>query len=564
MSNTQSSVPSAGDLDIPHPWQTGPAELIAYAIEHMHRGSDFDRRIAFLLLDVGVETLFKVFLTLPAGVTGAKTPPHERSRASEGNFHELVAGVRGATGGRFDQSAAHYVQYYHGLRNKLYHQGDGVTVPIRQVEGYASLAVKLLNDLIEVDFALMLTHEPSGRGTTPSESRTEPDADRSSDPEKLLERQQELQRKFFADVRRKMRLLRPALRPRSRKAVTYNCSYGSSLHGALFGWDFVDSGNILRTRLSLATGDKAYNKALFDLLFAEKVQVETQIGAALLWDRRDDAVSAQIAIDVPFNLIEASASHVRYTQEWAVARLAAFVDTFNPLLESFSAPPTPNLVQSRTEKTSVELQRGKYGHLGEHLRQAEQDGDNRISLTFSDIEDLIGYDLPDSAREHRTWWANYYGNNQAKAWLEAGWLVDGVEMSQEEVNFRQSRVALYPVVFERLLRDLKSRGLLDETLVIWGGEFGRTPMSEKGDGRDHNPTGFTVWMAGGGVKAGTTVGSTDDLGLRAAEDKLHVHDLHATILYLMGIDHTRLVYTHKGRPERIDMNEGNPYTKIRA
>jgi len=115
-----------------------------------------------------------------------------------------------------------------------------------------------------------------------------------------------------------------------------------------------------------------------------------------------------------------------------------------------------------------------------------------------------------------------------------------------------------------LLRDLKSRGLLDETLVIWGGEFGRTPMSEKGDGRDHNPTGFTMWMAGGGVKAGTTIGATDDLGLRAVEDKLHVHDLHATILHLMGIDHTRLVYTHKGRPERIDMNEGNPYTKIRA
>ncbi len=115
-----------------------------------------------------------------------------------------------------------------------------------------------------------------------------------------------------------------------------------------------------------------------------------------------------------------------------------------------------------------------------------------------------------------------------------------------------------------LLQDLKERGLLDETLVIWGGEFGRTPMSEKGDGRDHNPTGFTIWMAGGGVKAGTTIGTTDDLGLRAVEDKLHVHDLHATILHLMGIDHTRLVYHHKGRPERIDLNEGNPYTKIEA
>ena len=71
-----------------------------------------------------------------------------------------------------------------------------------------------------------------------------------------------------------------------------------------------------------------------------------------------------------------------------------------------------------------------------------------------------------------------------------------------------------------------------------------------------------MWMAGGGVKPGITVGSTDDLGLRAVEDKLHVHDLHATILHLMGVDHTRLVYNHKGRPERIDMNEGNPYTKL--
>ncbi|MFT4691298.1 MAG: hypothetical protein ACI9OD_003521 [Limisphaerales bacterium] len=113
-----------------------------------------------------------------------------------------------------------------------------------------------------------------------------------------------------------------------------------------------------------------------------------------------------------------------------------------------------------------------------------------------------------------------------------------------------------------LLADLKARGLLDETLVIWGGEFGRTPMSEKGDGRDHNPTGFTMWMAGGGVQGGRTYGATDDLGLYAVQDRLHVHDLHATILHLLGIDHTRLVYPHKGRPERIDQNEGRPYRKL--
>jgi hypothetical protein len=115
-----------------------------------------------------------------------------------------------------------------------------------------------------------------------------------------------------------------------------------------------------------------------------------------------------------------------------------------------------------------------------------------------------------------------------------------------------------------LLRDLKSRGLLDETLVVWGGEFGRTPMSEKGDGRDHNPYGFTMWMAGGGVRGGQVIGATDDVGLHAVEDRLHVHDLHATILYLMGLDHTRLIYRYKGRPERPTLNEGDIYRKITA
>ena len=108
-----------------------------------------------------------------------------------------------------------------------------------------------------------------------------------------------------------------------------------------------------------------------------------------------------------------------------------------------------------------------------------------------------------------------------------------------------------------LIADLKQRGLLDETLVIWGGEFGRTPMSEKGDGRDHNPTGFTMWMAGGGVQGGRTVGATDELGLYAVEDELHVHDLHATIMRLLGLDHTEVIYMHKGRPERVDLNEGH-------
>ena len=108
-----------------------------------------------------------------------------------------------------------------------------------------------------------------------------------------------------------------------------------------------------------------------------------------------------------------------------------------------------------------------------------------------------------------------------------------------------------------LLQDLKSRGLLDSTLVVWGGEFGRMPMSEGSDGRDHNPHGFCMWLAGGGVKGGQVIGATDALGLRAAEDKTHVHDIHATILHLLGLDHERLTYRHNGRDQRLTDVAGN-------
>lgn len=102
-----------------------------------------------------------------------------------------------------------------------------------------------------------------------------------------------------------------------------------------------------------------------------------------------------------------------------------------------------------------------------------------------------------------------------------------------------------------LLTDLKRRGLLDETLVIWSGEFGRMPTSENDGGRDHNPKGFTAWLAGGGARGGTVVGATDELGYAAVEDTVHIHDLHATILHLLGLDHTLLTYFHGGRDFRL-------------
>ena len=113
-----------------------------------------------------------------------------------------------------------------------------------------------------------------------------------------------------------------------------------------------------------------------------------------------------------------------------------------------------------------------------------------------------------------------------------------------------------------LLRDLASRGLLEDTLVIWAGEFGRTPTSQNKNGRDHSPRGFSTWLAGGGVKGGQTVGATDDFGYAAVENKVHVHDLHATILHLMGMDHTLLTYFHSGRNMRLTDVHGQVVNSI--
>ena len=108
-----------------------------------------------------------------------------------------------------------------------------------------------------------------------------------------------------------------------------------------------------------------------------------------------------------------------------------------------------------------------------------------------------------------------------------------------------------------LLKDLKARGLLDQTLVMWGGEFGRTPFAQGTNGRDHNPYGFTIWLAGGGVKPGMVYGATDEFGYKAIKNKVEIHDLHATMLHLLGFDHKKLTYRYSGRDMRLTDVRGN-------
>ena len=130
----------------------------------------------------------------------------------------------------------------------------------------------------------------------------------------------------------------------------------------------------------------------------------------------------------------------------------------------------------------------------------------------------------------------------------------------EENHLRKAAETDKPVA--GLLKDLKRRGLLDSTLVLWGGEFGRSPEAESGKGRDHHNLGFTMWMAGGGIKGGQVVGATDAIGLRAIEKPYHFRDIHTTILHQLGLDQHRLTYPHLGRNERLTFVEGKVIREI--
>jgi hypothetical protein len=157
----------------------------------------------------------------------------------------------------------------------------------------------------------------------------------------------------------------------------------------------------------------------------------------------------------------------------------------------------------------------------------------------------------------------------ARRFVEAG--VRFVEVSHGDwdqhfnlTNALEANCASVDQPIAALLTDLRERGLLKDTLVIWGGEFGRTPHAQGGDGRDHNNKAFTMWMAGGGVKGGFAHGLTDDYGYEAIEDKMHVHDLHATILHLLGLDHERLTYRYAGRDFRLTDVHGNVVKQVIA
>ncbi|MFO0945732.1 MAG: DUF1501 domain-containing protein [Planctomycetota bacterium] len=258
--------------------------------------------------------------------------------------------------------------------------------------------------------------------------------------------------------------------------------------------------------------------------------------------------------------------------------------------------PGPHPVEDITPREPVaDLQKAKFDLLGQLHRDAlEVAGKSReLDAVIANYElafrmQIAVPELVDLSRESRAT-KTLYGMDQketerfgtqcllARKLLERGVRfvqllapkLDGLDQWDQHEDLEKGHRANALAVdkpIAGLLKDLKDRGLLDSTLVIWGGEFGRTPMAQGAPngnhGRDHNPFGFTMWLAGGGIKAGATFGVTDEYGYFAIENKVHVHDLHATVLHLLGIDHTALVYSYGGREYRLTDVYGEVVTPL--
>ncbi|MEM9657250.1 MAG: DUF1501 domain-containing protein [Planctomycetota bacterium] len=241
---------------------------------------------------------------------------------------------------------------------------------------------------------------------------------------------------------------------------------------------------------------------------------------------------------------------------------------------------------------SIEWQRRHFEHLQElnRIQRRRHAGDDQLDATIDSFELAFRMQAKaprvfDLAGESSATLARYgidekpsasYGRQclLARRLAEAGVRFIQVNYSDGSDNPRWDQHSNMPLHAKHalatdkpvagLLADLEERGLLEDTLVWWGGEFGRTPFSQGVDGRDHNPRGFTVWLAGGGVKQGIAYGGTDEIGHYAVENKIHMHDLHATILHLLGVDHERLTYRYAGRDFRLTDVHGRVVSEIVA
>ena len=285
--------------------------------------------------------------------------------------------------------------------------------------------------------------------------------------------------------------------------------------------------------------------------------------------------------DLPGFLVLCPGRPVRFAELWASAFLPSeFQGTY---INHSNLDPRKMVPHLHNPTTTAADQRKQLDLLGELNRDhaTARGGDSALEARIQTMETAFrmqtaasdAFDLNrESARVRDMYGRGHFGNacllarRMAERGVRVTQIYYGNGQPWDTHGKHNESMRTLAVDMDRaagaLLTDLKARGLLDETLVLWGGEFGRTPTTEGGDGRDHNHHGFTMWMAGGGAKGGTVYGATDDFGFKAVQDKVHVHDLHATVLHLMGFDHEKLTYRHAGRDFRLTDVSGRVVKEI--
>lgn len=299
----------------PKPWQKVPTEIMTLAIEHFRGEREADQRVAFLLLDVGVETLFKTFLMLDEKTTGTKLAFGERKKAIEGNFHELCQGMeRGASMHLQDDDLAQ-VQWFHMKRNLLYHEGIGVAIPKSDVGEYAALAIELLNRLLDVD----LTNELVKARVVNKRAADEVASKRRTYQE------------FFAELLRRFKAERPRATQATKTQPMTWFAFGAGKQNVHFGWSF-GKGDVLRVEITFISTDEEVNKAAFDKLHSEKVEIEREIGMGLDWDRMDGHIHSRIRTAYPFQITD-DARKLELAKQWAVNTMVKFYDVFQPRIK---------------------------------------------------------------------------------------------------------------------------------------------------------------------------------------------------------------------------------------
>ena len=336
----------------------------------------------------------------------------------------------------------------------------------------------------------------------------------------------------------------------------------------------VDDLCILR---SLHTDNPNHGPALFLMNNGTITPTRPSMGAWFLY-----GLGAENA-DLPGYVVLCPGRPVRFSELWSSAFLPGeFQGTY---INHSDLNPQKMVPYVRNEKLTPAQQRRQLDlmrrlneqHLAEHAGDAALEARIQAMETAFRMQ-FAATDAFDVNREPAAIRAEYGSSHYANSCLLARRLVErGVRFVQiyygngqpwdTHRNHNATTKQLCQDIDQptaALLQDLKRRGLLDDTLVMWGGEFGRTSTSEAGDGRDHNHWGFTAWLAGGGVRGGMAHGATDEFGFRAVQDKVHIHDLHATILHLLGLNHERLTFRHAGRDYRLTDVDGRVVREILA